>query len=73
MQDVLSRWEAAEYLTSQLGENAKHWYGYLHRNVRNSSQQHGYKISAHVLDGDLVYTRFALQEFVRVSTLSTKY
>lgn len=67
MQDVLNHWEAAQYLTSQLGKNTKHWYGYLRRNIKNAHQQYAYKISVHVLDGELVYTRFALQEFVRVS------
>ena len=64
----LTQWQAAELLASFLKGDAKKWYGFLTKNSRNhSSQDHGYKITPHVENGKLAYTREALLEFVRVS------
>ncbi|ENV80984.1 hypothetical protein F942_00135 [Acinetobacter ursingii ANC 3649] len=70
MKDVLNRWEAAKYIASKLGKDPQYWYGYLRSNTNARSRalkEHRYKISVHVLDGELAYTRFSLQEFVRVN------
>lgn len=62
----LTRWHAAELLSTHLDGDVRTWFGYLRRNIRNSDKQHGYKITAHAVNGDLAYTQAALLEFVRV-------
>lgn len=62
----LTRWQAADLLSAHLDGDARTWFGYLQRNIRNSDKQHGYKITAHAVNGQLAYTQAALLEFVRV-------
>lgn len=62
----LTTWHAAELLSTHLKGDARKWYGYLRKNIRHWEQQHGYKITAHVINGQLAYTQAALLEFVRV-------
>lgn len=61
-----TRWHAAELLSKHLKGDARKWYGYLRKNIRHSDQQHGYKITAHAVNGQLTYTQAALFEFIRV-------
>lgn len=63
---LLNQWHAAELIAQQLNGEVRSWYGYLTRNIRNWDKQHGYKITVHVENGKLAYSREALLEFVRV-------
>lgn len=64
----LTQQQAAEFLASHLKGNAKKWFGFLTKNSRHHAEQgNGYKITPHVINGELAYTESALLEFVRVT------
>jgi len=64
----LTQQQAAEFLASHLKGNAKKWFGFLTKNSRHHAEQgNGYKITPHVINGELAYTESSLLEFVRVT------
>lgn len=62
----LNQGSAADLLAQHLEGSRRKWYGYLTRNSRNWNKQHGYKITVHVENGKLAYTKAAILAFVRV-------
>lgn len=59
--------EAAKFLKQHLGKSKKLWLNYLKNNPSTYRDQHGYKITCHVIDGQLAYTEAALLQFVKVA------
>lgn len=70
--EYLNQGCAAELLASQLGGGRCKWFGYLTKNARNWQKQHGYKITVHVENGKLAYTKSALMAFVGVMQPTVK-
>lgn len=64
---LLTLRQSSALLASCLHGNEKKWYGFLLKNCRIKN---GYKITSHVRDGKLHFTREALMQYVSVSTTS---
>lgn len=65
---LLNQRQASKLLATYLQGSARKWFGFLTKNsFRHANENNGYRITTHIVDGEIAYSESSLLEFVRVT------